>query len=49
MLNLVLGAKRDAHRLIDTTRGMIHTTTAALHLLLDDPKAAAERAIRILL
>ena len=42
MLNLVLGAKRDAHRVIDTTR-------AALHLLLDDPKAAAERAIRILL
>ncbi|HVB68533.1 MAG TPA: hypothetical protein VNE67_11825 [Acetobacteraceae bacterium] len=41
-LSLVLAAKRDAHRIIDTTK-------AALHLLIDNPQAAAERAIRMLL
>jgi hypothetical protein len=38
----VLRAKRDAHLVIDTTK-------AALHLLIENPKAAAERGLRMLL
>jgi hypothetical protein len=40
-LNLLLAAKFFAHR-------MIHDAKAAAHLLLDDPRAAVGRLIRVL-